>query len=120
MSIVKDNSPPEAPKAQSEHERQILAINFLSLKFKLCCSRQNARLLYDSTLQSVTKSTLRDFVANIRDDIYSDMKARPQNRETSNRQLSHDLGKLLQERQCPHTPTGSFRITRLFPADARY
>ncbi|KAF6528300.1 hypothetical protein HZS61_008602 [Fusarium oxysporum f. sp. conglutinans] len=65
----------------------------------------NVRPLYCSTLQSMTKSTLRDFVANIRDDIYSDMKDRPQNRATSNRQLSHDLKELLQERQCPqNTP----------------
>ncbi|KAG5758444.1 hypothetical protein H9Q72_013420 [Fusarium xylarioides] len=53
----------------------------------------------------MTKSTLRDFVANLRDDIYSDMKARPQNQETSNDQLSHDLEELMQERQCPqNTP----------------
>lgn len=108
MSIVKDDSPRESPEAQSEHELQILAINFLSLKFKLCCNRQSVRPLYCSILQSMMKSTLRDFVANIRDNIYLDMKARPKNRASSNRQLSHDLEELLQERLCPqNTP---FRV----------
>ncbi|CVL09071.1 uncharacterized protein FMAN_15414 [Fusarium mangiferae] len=101
MSIVKGTSTLEPSEAQSEHELQILAINFLSLKFKLCYNRQSVRPLYSSTLQSMKKSTLRDFVANIRDDIYSDMKARPQNRETSNHELSLNFSELSQERRCP-------------------
>ncbi|KAF4414908.1 hypothetical protein FACUT_13855 [Fusarium acutatum] len=101
MKIVKDTSPLAPSEAQSEHELQILAINLLSLKFKLCYNHHDVRSLYYSTLQSLKKSTLRDFVANVRDDIYSDMKSRPKNRATSNGQLSHDLKELLQAQNAP-------------------
>ncbi|EWY97423.1 hypothetical protein FOYG_02263 [Fusarium oxysporum NRRL 32931] len=105
MKIIKETSPLEHSEAQSEYELQILAINFLSLKFKLCCNHHNVRSVYYSTLQSMKKSTLRDFVANVRDDIYSEMKSRPENRETSNHQLSLDFRELFQERLCPqNTP----------------
>ncbi|TVY67254.1 hypothetical protein Focb16_v009830 [Fusarium oxysporum f. sp. cubense] len=110
MKKVQNVAVLDSSEAEDDHTLQVLAKNFISLKFY--SSNETAQDLFDWVVGSMKKIALRDFVANMRDNMYSEMNARPYKRETSTLQLSCDFDELLDELRSQGIPLSSLSFKK--------
>jgi hypothetical protein len=82
--------------SENQHLLQVLTINFISVKLGRA-SHHDPRRSFSTIFQDLQQSSLQEYAANVRDDIYSTANARPRKRDSSNSQLSCDLHELSQE-----------------------